>query len=134
MAIKFDCFGIREFDYKKNSAYYRQMDNKGWTSENLIKHAENGNGEEIELDLRSINLLDDTLSCNNMKSFIMHYKRAFNCDTNIPVILDDYGQIADGYHRIAKAIAEGKTTIKAIRLKSMPEPDINLNSVERNPV
>ena len=33
------------------------------------------------------------------------------------------GFIADGWHRIAKAILRGDETIKCVRLKTMPEPD-----------
>ena len=46
-----------------------------------------------------------------------------DCSLNYPIILDDCGQIADGYHRLCKAILEGRETIKAIRLEEMPAPD-----------
>lgn len=29
----------------------------------------------------------------------------------------------DGMHRIAKALLEGKTSIRAMRLRELPEPD-----------
>ena len=41
-----------------------------------------------------------------------------------------YGQVADGYHRICKAIIEGKTSIKAYRLQEMPPVDEHLNEDE----
>ena len=36
---------------------------------------------------------------------------------------DDHGYIADGWHRVIKALVEGRQTIKAIRIQEMPEPD-----------
>ena len=39
-----------------------------------------------------------------------------------PIILDDLGQVADGWHRIYKAALKGKKTIKAVRLTGMPAP------------
>ena len=40
-----------------------------------------------------------------------------------PIILDDLGQVADGNHRIAHAILDGKKSILAYRLINMPAPD-----------
>ncbi len=62
-----------------------------------------------------------------MKQFIENYKRVEDCSLDYPVILDDEGFIADGNHRLCKAILEGKDTIKAIRLLKMPAPDIKGN-------
>jgi len=50
-------------------------------------------------------------------------KRVQNTDLKYPIILDVKGVVADGYHRVAKAILEGKSTIKAYRLKQMPPYD-----------
>lgn len=54
---------------------------------------------------------------------IFQCKRVRECSLEYPIILDDVGQIADGYHRLCKAILEGRETIKAIRLLEMPAPD-----------
>jgi len=37
--------------------------------------------------------------------------------------LTELGFVADGWHRIVKALATGKTIIKAYRLQRMPDPD-----------
>lgn len=63
------------------------------------------------------------VECNQLHSFIFQCKRVNQCSLEYPIILDDVGQIADGYHRLCKAILEGKETIKAIRLLEMPAPD-----------
>lgn len=59
----------------------------------------------------------------NIKSFVYHGKRIINTSLKYPVILDDEGFICDGWHRVCKALLQNKTTIKAIRLEKMPEPD-----------
>ena len=59
----------------------------------------------------------------NFKSFLWHTVRIEKTNLKYPVILDEYGSIIDGWHRIAKAILQGKETIKAVRFKVMPEAD-----------
>jgi hypothetical protein len=53
--------------------------------------------------------------------FITHYKRVKDTDLKYPILLDDRGCICDGWHRVAKAIIEGKKYIKAIRIEEMPD-------------
>jgi len=59
-----------------------------------------------------------------LMSFLYHFKRIKKVNLSNPVIMDPTGYIIDGWHRVAKAIINGKTTIKAIRLLVMPEPDV----------
>lgn len=40
-----------------------------------------------------------------------------------PVILGAEGRVMDGMHRIARAILEGRSTIKAVQFVIEPEPD-----------
>lgn len=42
------------------------------------------------------------------------WKRIVNADLAFPVILSPDGTVLDGYHRVAKAIYEGMSSIKAI--------------------
>jgi len=55
--------------------------------------------------------------------FVSHAKLMNTADMSYPIILDPTGYIADGRHRLAKAICNGDRTIKACRLMYMPEPD-----------
>lgn len=50
-----------------------------------------------------------------------HFVQANKTDLKYPIILDGYGYIADGWHRVVKALMLGNTTIKAIRLIEMPD-------------
>ena len=93
-----------------------------WKAADLYKYTEEQGLKPFDLPLAGINLISsDVFNLDSLDAFIFQCKRVMNCDTSIPIILDDYGQIADGYHRVCKAIIEGKTHIKAYRLKRMPE-------------
>lgn len=94
--------------------------NKTYPVRDLIKAAENL--PEFDLPLIGINLRH-TLCQDNLKSFLYHYKRVEKADLNYPIIIDDTGYICDGWHRVAKAILLGHTTIKAKRLNLMPQPE-----------
>lgn len=55
-------------------------------------------------------------------SFLKHAELCNQADLSYPVILDVDGNVADGRHRIGKAIMKGLTKIKIQRLVRMPEP------------
>lgn len=101
------------------SAYVRG--NYRWKASDLYDYIKQQNIQPFDLPLAGINLLGSkAFALDNLDDFIFQCKRVINCDTSIPIILDDYGQIADGYHRVCKAIIDGKTHIKAYRLNKMP--------------
>lgn len=52
-----------------------------------------------------------------------HVRRVRDADLKKPIILDWNGELADGRHRIIKALVEGRTTLPAIRLQHKMEPD-----------
>lgn len=60
-------------------------------------------------------------------TYLSHVTLINKADLKYPIILDPLGNIADGRHRVAKAIVTGKTTIKVIRLPFMPEPDLRFD-------
>lgn len=51
-----------------------------------------------------------------------HLQRVRDADLSFPILLDWNGTIADGRHRIVKAIIEGQRTIKTRRLMQRMEP------------
>ena len=57
----------------------------------------------------------------DFKDFLVHYTRCTKANLDYPILLDVNGFICDGWHRVARAIIEGRATIKAIRLEEMPE-------------
>jgi hypothetical protein len=46
-----------------------------------------------------------------------------DADLTCPILLDWNGDIADGRHRLIKALAKGRRTLKARRITWKPEPD-----------
>lgn len=100
-----------------------RRDNNVWRAETLYLFAKAKEYPVLDLPLWAIDLSDEPFESRNLKQFIENVKRVNDCSLEHPIILDDNGQIADGYHRLCKAILEGHETIKAIRLEEMPTPD-----------
>lgn len=59
---------------------------------------------------------------NNMIELANHCKRVMEADLQTPILIDWTGGIADGRHRVIKALIEGRATVKAKRLLTRPEP------------
>ena len=97
--------------------------NCGWLAASLYKKAEEDGLKPFHMPLACIDMTVLPFQCKNMDDFVWHMKRCMAADTNIPIILDDYGQIADGNHRVLKAILDGDRYIMAFRLKNMPPVD-----------
>ena len=64
----------------------------------------------------------DSVSDNYLE-YLSHVKLIMNADLSYPLILTPGGGIADGRHRLGRAIVEGHTTIMVKRLDFMPDPD-----------
>ena len=52
-----------------------------------------------------------------------HVRRALDANTEYPIILCQQGFIMDGWHRVLRALIDGKTTIKAVRFAETPLHD-----------
>lgn len=57
-----------------------------------------------------------------MHGLAWHVRRVKDADLDKPILLDWEGGIADGRHRVIKALVLGKRTIKARRMMWKPEP------------
>ena len=76
----------------------------------------------FDLPLAALDLSDLIWKGCNMYAMAFHVKRCMEADLNVPILLDWEGGIADGRHRVIKAIAEGRRTIKARRMQWKPTP------------
>ncbi len=94
-----------------------------WKAETLYLFAKAKEYPILDLPLWAIDLSTEAFDANDLQNFIFQCKRVRDTSLEYPIILDNYGQIADGYHRVCKAILDGHETIKAIRLTEMPAPD-----------
>ena len=57
-----------------------------------------------------------------LREMVMHMKAANDADLNLPIILDEDGELMDGRHRIMKAMLIGADSIKAVRFDENPSP------------
>lgn len=101
--------------------YFTNKDGYVYGTAKLIEHSKKY--KEFDLPLAGIDLRRCAWTIEDIDDFIHHAKRCSDAELKYPIILDSCGTIADGMHRIVKAIVIGKTTIKAIRLESMPPYD-----------
>lgn len=101
-----------------------RSDNNIWSASNLIQWCKEKEYPIFDLPLAGIDLsYSPWTSLSNVKQIANHFKRVQLANLDYSVILDDHGYIADGWHRIVKALVDGKSTIKAIRIQEMPQPD-----------
>ena len=59
----------------------------------------------------------------DVAQFAYRVKRTNDVDLQYPVIMNDKGYIMNGWHRVVKAIIEGKESVKAVRFDKTPPPD-----------
>lgn len=97
-----------------------------WDVDRLIILAKGLPIEHVSLD--AIGEIDsvywfDEWQRPTVRSVVEHCRLMGEVDLDYPVILGPDGRVMDGMHRIGRALLDGSTTIKAVRLASLPEPD-----------
>lgn len=98
-------------------------DNKIWNARTLYDSAKAKEYPVRDMPLWNMDLTVEPFGCGRLHGFIFQCKRVLDCSLDYPIIPDEAGQMADGYHGSCKAVLEGGKTIKAIRLPEMPAPD-----------
>lgn len=58
-----------------------------------------------------------------VRAVVAHCRLIAEVDLSYPVVLDPDGGVMDGMHRVARALLEGRSSIAAHRLPSLPPPD-----------
>lgn len=86
----------------------------------LVQFAKDKNYPVFDMPIVGIDMSELPFEVNSFAQFVWQLSRIQNTDLSHPILLDDHGTICDGWHRVAKAVMEGRTTIKAIRLQEMP--------------
>lgn len=97
--------------------------NKYWYATTLLRAVKDQELETFDYPVAAYDMSDKYFSLENMDDFCWQVRRTLAADYEIPIILDDLGQVADGNHRLCHAIVDGVATVKAYRLQTMPEPD-----------
>lgn len=57
-----------------------------------------------------------------LREMVTHMQAVNDADLNMPIILDEDGELMDGRHRLMKAMLHGNETIKAVRFDENPAP------------
>lgn len=101
--------------------YYRDDQGNMYNVAKLVDVAKEF--ETFDVPLASLDLSAITWSDCSLYMIAFHVKKVIEADLSKPIILDWNGVVADGRHRIIKALCEGHRTIKAVRLTYRPQPD-----------
>ena len=97
-------------------------DGKVWTVTNLIARAKDL--EPFDLPLAAIYSGTEVWTpVGSAYGIAHHVRRALDVDTSFPIIMCQQGFIMDGWHRVLRALIDGKTTIKAVRFAETPLHD-----------
>jgi len=97
-----------------------------WDVDNLISASSVLPVADVALD--SIADIDTDFWFNpgptpTVRRIIDHVRLIQEVDLSHPIIMGSDGRVMDGMHRIARAILDGHSTIKAVRFVDEPEPD-----------
>ena len=113
---------VDDFSFEE-SGY--QRGNEFWKAETLYNYVKKKKLKPFKLPLSGLDLgkAYKPFDNYNLDSIIYQIKRVNGCNIEIPIILDNIGQIADGLHRVVKAISMDREYIMAYRLLDMPTPD-----------
>jgi len=101
--------------------YYRDREGNCYSVARLIDDAKDL--PVFEVPVAALDLSDVIWADANILSLAFHVKKCMDADLEYPILLDWNGSIADGRHRVIKAIATGERSIKARRMTWKPEPD-----------
>ena len=112
-----DDFSFEESGYERCNEY--------WKAETLYDYVKKNKLKPFRYPLAAFNMnkVYSQFDNYNLYNVIYQIKRVANCNIDIPIIIDNIGQVADGVHRIVKAISMDKEYIMAYRLLDMPTPD-----------
>jgi hypothetical protein len=59
----------------------------------------------------------------SVRDMVGHFRLMLEADPSYPIIIDPDGGVMDGMHRVARALAEGRESVPARRLRALPPPD-----------
>ena len=113
MKVPIEDFNVRESNYVVGEQEFRVVDIHELAKDLPV----------FEIPLIGLDLDITPWGKFNILTFCYHVKRMNKSDFEFPVVLTPAGFICDGWHRVARAVLEGKETIKAVRLLKMPEPE-----------
>lgn len=110
---------IRETEQFEDHAYEDGV--HIWKVKDLIEFAKKEGYKVFDMPLAGIVLDNCPFEKQmNLKEAIEHAKRTKRADLKYPILLDTFGRVCDGNHRVIKAFLLGRKFIKAVRMEEMP--------------
>lgn len=115
---------------RKQYHFWKPADGDGvdaWDVDRLIARSADLMVEEVRLDsideIDSVYWFDGNLHRPTVRAVADHVRLVNEVDASYPIILGPDGRVMDGMHRIARALLENQTMIRAVRFSQLPEPD-----------
>jgi len=100
--------------------YYDDGRGNRWSVARLVDDTKNL--KPFDAPLACIDLSGEIWRGCDIYELAFHCKKVMDADLTKPIIIAWDGSIADGRHRIIKALCMGKETIKAVRMTWRPSP------------
>ena len=75
------------------------------------------------MEVDTVYWFDEETDPPTVRRVVDHARLMEEVDVAHPIILGFDGRVMDGMHRVARALLEGRTTIKAVRFEDHPVPD-----------
>lgn len=98
-----------------------------WDVDRLIQLSQNLVVREIPVtsitEIDSPYWFNDERDKPTVRNLVDHFRLVQEVDSSYPIILNVDGRVMDGMHRVARALLDGKTTIKVVQFEQQPEPD-----------
>lgn len=110
--IELQNLGLADGRYTDADGYY-------YSVTRLIEHSK---GLPVfDLPLAGIHIGEKVFKeSRTARAIAEHVKRVNETSLEYPILLDPDGFIMDGWHRVVKALVEGRETIKAVRFLRLP--------------
>jgi hypothetical protein len=97
-----------------------------WNVDRLVALTRDLPSEQVELteigEIDSVYWFDER-ERPTVRKVVEHFRLIEAVDVSYPIILGPDGRVMDGMHRVARALLEGRSTIGAVRLPVLPDPD-----------
>ena len=98
-----------------------------WDVDRLIRLSAQLPVEEVLLadigDVDTDYWFDRSMETASVRKVVEHMRLVAVADLAYPIILGPDGRVMDGMHRVARALLEGRRTVRAVRFESLPDPD-----------
>jgi len=100
--------------------YYRDNDGYEYSVARLIDEA--SRLTQFDCPIAALDLSYRIWEGQDIFGLAFHCKKVMDASLDHPIILDWRGCLADGRHRVIKALIEGRKTVKAVRIPWRMEP------------